>query len=121
MSDGEQICGAEDELEYGVWFECELRPGHAGDHQAVHQWANEPHGPKQWRPAHQWVQPLQQVADQAAARLLELAISGSPLVRRDKVLYATAGQPFLRPDYIAAPVNGAPGEPIAMMRREGGV
>lgn len=37
-----------------------------------------------------------------------------------KAQLAEPVQPFLRPDYIAAPVNGAPGEPITMMRREGG-
>ena len=116
----EPICGAVDEIDYGVWFECGLRPHHAGDHEDVHRWTNEPHGPKQWKPAHGWVQSLHQAYKQSAAQMLELALSGSPLVQRDKVLHASADQPFLRPNYIAAPVNGAPGEPITLMRREGG-
>jgi hypothetical protein len=41
-----QVCGAVNELDYGIWFECELLPGHAGDHQILHTWQNEPHGPK---------------------------------------------------------------------------
>lgn len=44
--DKPQICGAVDELDYGIWFECELLPGHAGDHQTLHTWQNEPYGPK---------------------------------------------------------------------------
>lgn len=33
---------------------------------------------------------------------------------------SVANEPFLQPDCVAAPVVGAPGEPIALMRREGG-
>lgn len=116
MTDDEQICGAVVDLVHGVWFECGLRPGHAGDHEDVHRWANEPHGPK---PAPRDVPTW---ATSGWAKMLERQLLKTVVVdpfRLSPEWLAQAG-PWLRPDYIAAPVNGVPGGPIAMMRREGG-
>lgn len=46
MAEQPQTCDAVDELDYGIWFECELLPGHAGDHQILHTWQNKPTGPE---------------------------------------------------------------------------
>lgn len=57
MADKPQICGAVDEIDYGVWFECELPPHHSGDHQTLHTWQNEPHGPKPHPALNTWLRP----------------------------------------------------------------
>lgn len=60
-------------------------------------------------------------AREAAEALLKLAAGAkSVTVHIPAGVWPADDEPFLRPDYIAAPVNGAPGEPIALMRREGG-
>lgn len=55
-----------------------------------------------------------------AARSRRPLADALSLLRADlRALYARRlEQPFLHPDYIAAPVNGGP---VALMRREGGV
>ena len=82
-----QRCGAIDEPAYGVWFECGLPPGHAGDHEDIHYWTNEPHGPA--RPPRPGSGPTQWLSDayaQVNTQLVELALRGSPLVNRNKVM-----------------------------------
>lgn len=66
---------------------------------------------------------MQMVNEEAErrARLQEvvraaLAEQAAPALHR--AMWSAADEPFLRPDYIVAPVNGGP---IALMRREGGV
>lgn len=76
-----QTCGAVDELDYAVWFECGLRPGHAGDHEATHYWENRPHGPlRPPKPAEPGRRSLADAYAQMGAQHLELALRGSPLL-----------------------------------------
>lgn len=89
MADDPQLCGAVDEIDYGVWFECGLRPGHAGDHEDVHRWQNEPHGPKpapkvprnRFVPA-SWAEEL---VESMLSQLANAAALGSPFVNTDSV------------------------------------
>lgn len=88
MTDEQQICGAVDEIDYGVWFECELLPGHAGDHQTLHTWQNEPHGPKLPPAPNRFLLPLwgDSLMTAYAAMInqqLEAAIHHSPFVNPD--------------------------------------
>lgn len=75
MADKRRLCGAIDEIEYGVWFECELPMHHPGDeHQAVHVWQNKPHGPEPHPALNAWLRPLW-------AKALEQAYTRQLLVR----------------------------------------
>lgn len=83
--DERQLCGAIDKIDYGVWFECELLPGHAGDHQTLHVWQNEPHGPKPPPAPNRFQQALWgEQLHTAYTRMLEqqlvAALEGSPFV-----------------------------------------
>lgn len=60
-------------------------------------------------------------AREAGEALLKLAAGAkSATVHIPASAWPAPDEPFLQPDYIPAPVVGAPGEPIALMRREGG-
>lgn len=84
--DEPQICGAVDEIDYGVWFECGLRPGHAGDHEDLHRWANEPHGPKPApKAAANSFLPAAWAEEIMLAQLANAAALGSPFVKVDGV------------------------------------
>jgi len=46
VDDEQQLCGATTDIDWQTTFECELPPGHAGDHEMTYAWSNEPIGPK---------------------------------------------------------------------------
>ena len=86
-----QICGADSEPAYGVWFECELLPGHAGEHEGTYTWTNEPHGPKlpptsNRFAAAQWAESLHAAYAKMINQQLVMAAQGSPFVDGDRVM-----------------------------------
>ena len=90
-ADKPQICGAIDEPEYSLWFECELPPGHAGDHEGTYTWTNEPHGPKPPPTPNRfvsaaWAESLQTAYAKMISQQLAMAVQGSPFVDGDRVM-----------------------------------
>ncbi len=83
---GPRPCGAVDDIDYGVWFECELSPGHPGDHQGIHYWENQPHGPALPPRAATGRVWLSDACQQMAAQQIEFVLRGSPLVNREKAM-----------------------------------
>jgi len=76
-----QLCGATISVDCCTDFECELAPGHAGDHQLTFTWENEPYGPKlPPKPLTPQQQARQEWAMAMYGKMIERVLKPTPLV-----------------------------------------